>query len=787
MKKNFDSLSIPLAQVLQEAESGSLQLPDFQRSWVWSDDQIRSLLASVSLAYPIGALMTLRTGNPDVRFGTRPLEGISLAQPRYPSSLLLDGQQRLTSLYLALKSPRPVPIRDARGKEMGRHYYADIRKCVEGGVNREEGAIISVPEDRVIRTDFHRKVALDLSTREGEIAASQFPLDQILDTAATMKWTLAYLAHDPARYDIRLERWQRFHDMFVAPITQCQIPVIALSSSNTRVAVCRVFEKVNTGGVVLTVFELLTATYAADNFNLRKDWTERQQNSFGHPLLSKLEEPAFLQLVTLLATYDRRRRHLEKDPDAERPPAVSCHRADMLKLSLEAYRDWADRAVRGLRHAARFLMGEGFLRWRDLPYATQLVPLAAILAVRGDAALSKPEQARLRQWYWCGVLGEMYGGPAPTRIAKDLQEVVPWLRGGRLVPRTVQEAQFQAERLLSLRTRNSAAYKGIYVLLLRSARDLGSGERVDPLTFPNQGFDVRHIFPKGWCQRQDPAGDESAGLPRPIKRQYWNCIVNKTPLPQQRHRFFGRAAPSRDLMRLEKQFQTSPETLSEFARTHRMDAAALRQDDFRTFFNRRFEALLDLVGEAMGKAVNRTERRDESPFFEPEDDPAFLRERVARDIRGGESRWVEFKSTAVKNLHTGRKDPFIENAILKTICAFLNTDGGTLLVGVDDNGSHIGINQDYPFVKGNRDGWERHLLQVVGTRLGPSAADAMRIRYARFGMKTVARIEVPASPKPVFVKQRTGEGKVLYARVGNTTLQKKGPDLIEYIGARWPA
>ena len=96
MEKTFDSKSTPLAQLLAEAESGDLQLPDFQRSWVWTDEQIRSLLASISLAYPMGALMTLETAN--VRFASRPLEGIELLPGREPSHLLLDGQERVTSL-----------------------------------------------------------------------------------------------------------------------------------------------------------------------------------------------------------------------------------------------------------------------------------------------------------------------------------------------------------------------------------------------------------------------------------------------------------------------------------------------------------------------------------------------------------------------------------------------------------------------------------------------------------------------------------------------------------------
>lgn len=102
MDKKFTSDEVPLAQLLNQASSGVLQLPDFQRGWVWDDAAIRSLLASISLSYPIGAVMTLQTGNPHVKFRPRYLEGVALGPGIEPEILLLDGQQRATSLYLVL-------------------------------------------------------------------------------------------------------------------------------------------------------------------------------------------------------------------------------------------------------------------------------------------------------------------------------------------------------------------------------------------------------------------------------------------------------------------------------------------------------------------------------------------------------------------------------------------------------------------------------------------------------------------------------------------------------------
>src|SRR5277367_3455011 len=95
----FQTNPFDLNKMLEDCHSGVTQLPDFQRSWVWDEDRIRSLIASISRAFPVGALMTLNTGG-EVNFKPRPIEGApDEAKKVAPQALLLDGQQRMTSLY----------------------------------------------------------------------------------------------------------------------------------------------------------------------------------------------------------------------------------------------------------------------------------------------------------------------------------------------------------------------------------------------------------------------------------------------------------------------------------------------------------------------------------------------------------------------------------------------------------------------------------------------------------------------------------------------------------------
>ena len=775
MEKKFSSDELPLAELLERAARGDLQLPDFQRGWVWDDDHIRSLLVSISLSYPIGAVMTLVAGNPDVNFKARLLEGVTLVATPAPEMLLLDGQQRLTSLFQALKSLAPVCTRDSRGNELHHHYYANIDACIDPSVDREEKGIVGVPADRILRSDFGRTIDLDLSTRDREIAAAMFPLDIILDGGATMDWQMAYLQSGAGDQSDRFAKWKRFQDAIINSFVQYQVPTIALVKSTPKEAVCQVFEKVNTGGVTLTVFELLTATYAADDFELRKDWDERHERLAQHELLAEVDATAFLQIVTLLATYDRRQLHLQAHPEDDKAPAVSCKRREVLRLPLDDYRQWADGAERGMLRAVPFLHNHRIFRYRDLPYATQLVPLGAIFGWMKDRAELYASQQQLGQWFWCGVLGEMYGGAVATRFAIDLEDCIAWIddRDDSAPPRTVQAAQFQAERLLTLRTRNSAAYKGLYALQMKQGgRDFKTGQPIDVHAYMEDAIDIHHIFPRHWCATHD------------IEWWVTNCIVNKTALDAHTNRRIGGNAPSIYLSRIEAGDGIEPHILDGFLRSHDIDPVALRRDDFVQFFNQRFESLLRHAAGAMGKPVNRRPDRDESPFAEQDVD---VEPGVRSLIEGGESAVVEFKSTARHNQRTEAPDHAITWAVVKTIAAFMNTHGGTLLIGVDDHGQPIGIEADYPLVKGSdRDGWELWLTAVVKNALGTVAATDLSVRFCMVDGRTIARVDVRPGAAPVFASRKGEPREIFFARLNNSTEELSGPALLEYRKKHWP-
>jgi hypothetical protein len=619
----FQTHPYDLYKLLEDCHCGVLQLPDFQRSWVWDEDRIKSLIASVSRAFPVGALMTLDTGGP-VNFKPRPIEGApNEARNTLPHSLLLDGQQRMTSLYQVTLRGKVVETVTPKNKKVKRWFYVDIRKALDPAGDREE-AIIGMPEDRVKRTDFGREVELDLSSPEKEYAALMYPVTAVFDWDRWQDGFDEYWRgdqHAPIR-----ETFRTFKRQVLENFKYYRVPVITLDRSTTKEAVCVVFEKVNTGGKALDAFELVTAMYAADGHELRKDWYGDEEQKGRHRRFADTLRPAdsesgilagvgntdFLQAISLFYTRDRRREAERAGKGGKELPAVSGNRQALLNLPLSAYKQYEKAVERGFVQAAKFLHMLHIYRIFDLPYQSQIVPLAAIIADIGDAWEHETNRAKLQRWYWNGVFGELYGSAVESSIARDFIEVPIWLAGGP-EPSTVRETIFRADRLKTMRMRLSAAYKGINALLMKEgALDFRSGQKFDHTVFFGENVDIHHVFPQDWCKRQG------------IKPVVYDSIINKTPLSFRTNRIIGGVAPSEYLAKLETGDRTTPaierSRLDSFLRSHLIDPDLLRANKFDAFLTDRQRRLLALIEQATGKAAYAGEVAEEGIDVELDED-----------------------------------------------------------------------------------------------------------------------------------------------------------------------
>lgn len=634
-KSTFATNPVSLESLLTSCDNGEIQLPDFQRGWVWTEDRIQSLIVSVSRAFPIGALMTL-VYNPDSvgMFARRPIEGAPAeAKNATPAQLLLDGQQRMTSLYRACLKQDIVETITPKNKLVKRWFYIDIQKALRADADREE-AVFAVPEDRRLKINFDRDILLDLSKPEFEYEKLMYPLNRVFDWD---DWQDCF--HDYCDKNGDADRkaiFRQFKNQVLQNFKSYYVPVISLVRETSHEAVCLVFEKVNTGGKPLDAFELLTAMYAARGHRLRDDWLgadgepglQTRLATFGRAanqkvgVLSKVSSIDFFQAIALLHTKKVRADKAASGAKESELPAVRATRQAVLDLPLEAYLTYRDKVEHGFQKAAKFLRQQNIHRVIDLPYQTQLISLAAILADIGEKANHAGHMAKITRWFWCGVFGELYGSASESRFSKDIIEVPLWLEGGP-EPLTVTEGVFRTDRLFTMRTRLSAAYKGIHALLMREgAKDFRSGQGYDVTVFFEEGVDIHHIFPEAWCKQQK------------IDVKIYDTVINKTPLSYQTNRIIGGVAPSKYLDALERERKNAatglivdppidPALLDGYLASHCISAKHLRADDFASFIKERRSALLKLIANATGHPVNDTAL---SP-----DEGVELSEEMARD------------------------------------------------------------------------------------------------------------------------------------------------------------
>ena len=585
--------------LLDNVEQGNTQLPEFQRSWVWDDKKICKLIESLTSGFPMGALMFLEYGGDSIKFKYRLFTSVSKDKETVvPNDLVLDGQQRLTTLYQVLKSKQPTETRidTNRDKIIRRYYYLDIRKCLDSNMDRLD-AILSIPDSKKLTTNIGRDVTMDLSTSEKEYENLMFPLNIVFSSDEREDWQEGLYNLYDGDSEIK-SLYRKFRKEVLDNITSYKIPVIQLTKDTSREAVCQIFENVNTGGVPLTVFELVTAMYAAEGADIRKEWDEIKEffqcrkgyanlnlGKRSNCLLWDVSETNFLQAVTLLATYNYSRN--------DDTISVSCKKRDVLRLKYSDYKTLRNPIVSGFNDAANFLVHQGVYSAYLIPYVSQYIPLAAIFAydnMHNHVLGIQNNREKLARWYWCGVFGELYGSANETRYALDISEFFNWVSGGD-VPDTVSRASFLATRLLSLQTRNSAAYKGVMALVLKqSPLDFMTAEQMGIASYLAEKTDIHHIFPSNYCEKEK------------LPEKKWNSVINKTCIYASTNRSIGGRAPSEYIGTMANK-GLSQDTIDKALSSHLLNPVLLRTDNFDEFIIDRATKLLDCIAAAMGKPV----------------------------------------------------------------------------------------------------------------------------------------------------------------------------------------
>ncbi|HEX8846470.1 MAG TPA: DUF262 domain-containing protein [Pyrinomonadaceae bacterium] len=558
MKHSYPTLE-SLKFLLDMIHNKVMALPDFQRDFVWDPYATDELIESIISNFPAGTLLRIKNGS-QLLFQPRAFEGApSLTAQSKPAYLVLDGQQRLTSLYQAFY-----------GK--GEHRYYLNLSGLEEGADLEDCAFYMRAEDG----------EKEYGTIEQQAKALVFPLQRVFGTSGGYSgWqnqVLRVRGGDASEIFDFQEKLTRLHDEWIKPIEEYDFPMVTLNEETSGEAVCMIFETLNRTGVKLSVYDLLTARFWPLDFNLRKKWEDAREE---YPVLEdfKIDPYYILQIIALLEPG------LDKEGKVRAP---SIKRSAILTMKVEQARQGWHAAVEGLAEALTILRDDcGVLEPGLLPYNTIVIPMAAAWAIyKGiTGADAGANRLKILRWFWCAVFGQKYENAPNSQAEKDFAELQRWMTG-KEAPDSVSEFKFDLN-LRQVKPRQRAVYRGVMALVLQNgALDFHKRGRITAqlLADKKNPVDDHHIFPRAYLDKKDK--------PAALR----DCILNRTFIDRTTNRRLSKRAPS-DYFGEIRAKQGNSQT-DEIFRSHLLPEGAhspLLNDNFEQFLDWREQALKDLI------------------------------------------------------------------------------------------------------------------------------------------------------------------------------------------------
>ena len=398
---------------------------------------------------------------------------------------MLDGQQRLTSLSLAL---------NGRGDHL---FFMDLNLVEEEDVENGIYPLRRREAEKKKLLDARGSVRAAHCTRSGSRSASTV-------TAGGSRSTRCSTTPKTVATSSELkERAKRLEETYVKPLAGYRFPVVELPADTSLEAVCQIFETLNKTGMKLTVFDLLTARFWPQGINLRALLEEAREE---YPLLGSdefnVDATFLLQAISLLRSG-------------------VCKRSDLLRLGADNFEDEWWKVVKAASAALAVLRTEcGVLVRGWLPYVALFPSLFAVSS--RVLELAGPSQGaawdKLKRWFWCSSFGNRYDGPPNTLNAMDLRQLSDWIADEAKTPEAIEQFAIDTLDLSRVERQRAAIYRAVICLtVVNGARDFHTGNQLnaDTLKDPAKRIEDHHLYPTGWLKKQEP------------KRPAINSVLNR--------------------------------------------------------------------------------------------------------------------------------------------------------------------------------------------------------------------------------------------------------------------
>jgi hypothetical protein len=687
-------------------------LPEFQREYVWTREQAKQLLVSLLRGYPTGSVLFWKTDDPPE------IKNNAVARDRIgTTSVILDGQQRLTTLYLFTRNEIPPYYRAEDIKDDPRNLYFDL----------DSGEFLYYTRQLMHGNPTWVQVVTCFDGTKIDV----FKMAQTKVADGTDPFELA----------------QRFNDRLTAVrnVLVHDYPVQTVPSSATITDAIDVFDRVNSQGTKLSDAELALA-------HVTGTWPQARRR-----LKAKSDELSKLHFNFDLTFMARGLNAVVR----ERALFETLHGAE--REELEA---GAERLFKLLDYLVTILPRWAFIHsTEDLNSTNVLIPALAYLNRHGGSFRGERELREFTHWLYAASVWARYTSQTDQRLDHDLSAIVrnetPWKQ---LVDAIIDQRGRIDVKPADLEGRGTQhpLYRMAYVLAKANGGiDWFNGIPLDVRKGTSYALHSHHIFPQALLYR---SGYDSENH---VHKQIVNEIANRAFLSGPTNQGLSDRAPSDYLPEIEsrypgalqKQFIPLDRSLWELDRFE--DFLQARRIKIAEAFSAHMTALLAEVQAAPAPSVSEL-------------------------IATGEGPTLEFKASLRWDIEKRTVNKELQKQCSKTIAAMLNSEGGTLLIGVADDGTVLGLDEDLASIKrGDLDGFAQTVAAILSDQVGAEFAGHVHVTFPQVDGTTIAQVTVDASPKPAFHKGALGAE--FYVRVGNTTRQLDPEATWEYIGMHWQA
>jgi hypothetical protein len=745
----FTKVDYDLGSLIKYISLGVIGLPDIQRPFVWPNAKVRDLFDSMYKGYPVGYLLFWKNAMVD---SARTI-GVETKQ-KPPDLVIVDGQQRLTSLYAVVRNVRV--LRDNFENEYINIAFNPLEERFEvadAAIRRDKAFIPSISWLWDDDTDLFEIV-------EDYLAGLNATRDITSEETKAIKKAISKL-----------------QGLLSFPFT-----ALELAADIDEEAVSDVFVRINSKGTPLNqadfILTLMSVFWDEGRADLEQFCRESRKPSKGTASpFNYFIEPSPDQMLRVAVGVAFKRARLkyvysilrgkdletEKFSDERRDQQFAILKdAQQRTLNLQYWHDF----MNCIRQA-------GFRSGKMISSQNNLL-FSYILYLIGRTEYKAPEfdlRRVIARWFFMSaVTGRFTGSPESAMEfdlarLRDVDTANGFLKTLTHICDITLTNDFWAVSLpnylatSSPRSPSLFAYYAALVLLDSKAlfSKIKVADLLDPSVHANRSAVERHhLFPKAYLSKQGITAIRETNQIANYALVEWgdnSDIADKAPkdyVPKMRDRF----------------------SQQEIDRMYQWHALPSNWEhlDYREFLEKRRELMAQVI--AQGYATLVAGEIEEKPGEEEFD--------LTKLVVSGESEGVEFKSTLRTNLHTGNKDPRMEVAVLKTLAGFLNTSGGTLIIGVTDDGDPVGIQAD-GFA--NEDKMSLHLVNIVKTRLGVQAMTNLHAHFDDHNDCRVMVVKCRRSPTPVYLKD--GDVERFFIRTGPSSTELSASQTHEYIKQRF--